>query len=122
MKYTSWIWLVVVGMGATSLFALEETMVLEVMGEGSGGRQATIEQVEQQARHNAMRTALEQAEQRTEEMQARVDAIDRLVEMGVLDTSGGPATGSSDNWSLDPEQSRAVDDRLNAIKRELETG
>jgi phage shock protein A len=69
-----------------------------------------------------MGTALEQAEQRTEEMQARVDAIDRLVEMGVLDTSSGPATGSSDNWSLDPEQSRAVDDRLNAIKRDLETG
>lgn len=46
---------------ATPGFAQDETMVLEVMGEGSGGRRATIEQVEQQARHNAMRKALEQA-------------------------------------------------------------
>jgi phage shock protein A len=69
-----------------------------------------------------MGTALVQAEQRTEEMQARVDAVDRLVEMGVLDTSSDPVVGSGDSWSSDPEQTRAVDDRLNAIKRELKTG
>lgn len=69
-----------------------------------------------------MGTALVEAEQRTEEMQARVDAIDRLVDMGVLEMSGGPATESSDSWSSDPEQAQAVNDRLNAIKRELEPG
>jgi phage shock protein A len=69
-----------------------------------------------------MGTARVEAEQRTEEMQARVDAIDRLVDMGVLEMSGGPATESSDSWSSDPEQAQAVNDRLNAIKRELEPG
>lgn len=42
-------------------FAQSQTMIFEVVGEGSGGRQITIEAVEQQARADAMRKALEQA-------------------------------------------------------------
>ena len=41
--------------------AQERPFVVEVTGEGSGGKQATIEAVEKQARYNAMQKALEQA-------------------------------------------------------------
>jgi len=41
--------------------AQNSSLALEVTGEGSGGRETTIAQVEQQARADAMRKALEQA-------------------------------------------------------------
>ena len=39
----------------------DNIFVVEVVGEGSGGKQSTIQQVEQQARQDAMRQAVEQA-------------------------------------------------------------
>ena len=39
----------------------DNVFVVEVVGEGSGGKQSTIQQVEQQARQDAMRQAVAQA-------------------------------------------------------------
>tara|TARA_B100001123_G_scaffold446722_1_gene601999 strand:+ start:2687 stop:3097 length:411 start_codon:yes stop_codon:yes gene_type:complete len=39
----------------------DNVFVVEVVGEGSGGKQSTFQQVEQQARQDAMRQAVEQA-------------------------------------------------------------
>ncbi|MDA0711795.1 MAG: DUF4384 domain-containing protein [bacterium] len=52
-----WLILLVASEGS----AADSTLELEVIGEGSGGREATISEVEQQARADAMRKALEMA-------------------------------------------------------------
>ena len=39
----------------------DNVFVVEVVGEGSGGKQSTIQQVEQQARQDAIRQAVKQA-------------------------------------------------------------
>lgn len=66
--------------------------------------------------------ALERAEQRTEDMQARVSAIDELVEMGILEMprrGPGPTTASAVLGSGGPGD---VELRLAALKREINVG
>ncbi len=61
--------------------------------------------------------ALEQAEQRTERMQARASALDRLVDAGVLDM---PVEAGGDWPSLSStgdQASEVVEERLAALKR-----
>jgi len=63
--------------------------------------------------------ALEQAEQKTDHMQARASAIDQLVEMGALDM---PVVSSSDTVERELAQldtAKAVDDQLAALKKEI---
>jgi phage shock protein A len=59
--------------------------------------------------------ALEQAEQRTDRMQARASALDRLVDAGVLDMPVGdwPSLASTED-----QTSEVVEERLAALKRQ----
>ena len=62
-------------------------------------------------------TALEEAEQSTEDMQARVSAIERLVELGVLEAPGGAEAVLGE---LDvARDSTEVEERLAALKSEV---
>ena len=66
--------------------------------------------------------ALERAEEKTEHMQARVSAIDRLVETGVLETPGLPA-GDPITQELDQlEGAQDVEAQLAALSSEIEKG
>ena len=66
--------------------------------------------------------AVERAEQRTEDMQARVSAIYQLVELGVLDVPGR-APGDSGLPQLACESdTEEVEERLAALKREVGDG
>ena len=61
--------------------------------------------------------ALERAEQRTEDMQAKVSAIDGLVELGLLESPTqvfGELTAM-----VSPAETEDVEDRLRGLKREL---
>ena len=58
-------------------------------------------------------TALDQAEARTERMQARASAIDELMQAGSLGHE------AQDAEMLDPEEAAAVDRDLEALKREV---
>ncbi len=65
-------------------------------------------------------TALEEAEQSTEDMQARVSAIERLVDLGVLEAPGGAEAVLGE---LDvAKESAEVDERLAALKDEVDAG
>jgi phage shock protein A len=66
--------------------------------------------------------AMERAEQRTEDMQARVSAIDQLVEMGILEAPGRPLGDLLQLKQGDDESSQAVEEKLAALKRELGDG
>lgn len=66
--------------------------------------------------------ALERAEQTTENMQARVTAIERLVETGILDTPTNRSLGAAPRQLADAEASGEVEDRLAALKGELGVG
>ncbi len=59
--------------------------------------------------------ALQKAEQKTEHMQARASAIDRLIEEGILEVPGV----SSVNDLSPRDVAQAVEDRLEALKREI---
>ena len=63
--------------------------------------------------------AVERAEQRTEDMQARVSAIDNLVELGVLDVPGPPPNESGLPQLTGEGDTEKVEERLSALKREL---
>lgn len=63
-------------------------------------------------------SALQQAESRTEHMQARATAIDDLLQAGSL--APGIATAESDeDMMLDPDEAVAVEGEIRALKREL---
>lgn len=59
-------------------------------------------------------TALERAEEKTENMQARVSAIDELVETGILEMPAGPALGGPTD--------QAVEELLASLKGEVGQG
>ena len=63
--------------------------------------------------------AIERAEQTTENMQARVTAIDRLVESGILDTPMRPTLSGDPGRLAAAEASEDVEERLAALKTEL---
>ena len=65
---------------------------------------------------------LERAEERTENMQARVTAIDRLVEMGVLEAPGRTAGAGPVPELAVPESADAVEDKLASLRQEIEAG
>ena len=75
-------------------------------------------------------TAMERVERTTEDMQARVTAIDQLVESGILDTPMRPVlsqpkgSGSEDapRQLTEAESSQDVEERLTALKSELDAG
>ena len=66
--------------------------------------------------------ALERAEQTTENMQARVTAIERLVETGILDTPMHSPPGATPRQLAEVEASGEVEERLTALKGELGVG
>ena len=63
--------------------------------------------------------AVEQAEQRTELMQARLSAIDELVELGVLDIPGRPGRDGPVPQLAGHGDSQAVEEQLASLKRDL---
>jgi phage shock protein A len=65
--------------------------------------------------------AMERAEQRTEDMQARVSALDQLIDMGILET---PGRAASELLQLKPgdDSSQAVEEKLEALRKELGEG
>lgn len=63
--------------------------------------------------------ALEQAEQKTEHMQARATAIDRLVETGVLETPVLPAGDSVERQLAQIDVAQEVEDQLAALKHQI---
>ena len=65
--------------------------------------------------------AMERAEQRTEDMQARVSVLDQLIEMGILET---PGRAASELLQLKPgdDSSQAVEEKLEALRKELGEG
>jgi phage shock protein A len=67
-------------------------------------------------------TALQQAEEKTEHMQARASAIDQLVEAGVRETPGLHAGDSFERQLAKLDVGRAVEDQLAALKREVGGG
>ena len=67
-------------------------------------------------------TALERAEQTTEDMQARAAAIDQLVESGILDAPGRPALGAAPRQLADVEASEDIERRLAELKSDLGVG
>jgi phage shock protein A len=67
-------------------------------------------------------TALQQAEEKTEHMQARASAIDQLVEAGVLEMPGLPSGDSFDRQLAQLDVTAAVDDQLAALKRQVGGG
>ncbi len=66
--------------------------------------------------------ALERAEEKTEHMQARASAIDRLVETGVLETPGLPAGDPVAHELGQLEGEQDVEAQLAALSREIEPG
>ena len=66
--------------------------------------------------------ALEHVERTTESMQARVTAIDQLVESGILDTPMRPALSTASSELAGDESSEDVEERLAALKSELGVG
>jgi phage shock protein A len=64
---------------------------------------------------------MERAEQRTEDMQARVSALDQLIDMGILET---PGRAASELLQLKPgdDSSQAVEEKLEALRKELGEG
>ncbi len=67
-------------------------------------------------------TALQQAEEKTEHMQARASAIDQLVEAGVLEMPGLAAGDAFERQLAQLDVGRAVEDQLAALKREVGGG
>ena len=65
--------------------------------------------------------AVQKAEQRTEDMQARVSAIDSLVDLGVLDSATAKAGGVPQLPSA-ADATIAVEEHLAALKREVGQG
>ena len=63
---------------------------------------------------------LEQAEQKTERMQARADAIDHLVEEGILEVPTAPTGDSVERELAQFDVAREVEEQLAALKRQLE--
>ena len=63
--------------------------------------------------------ALDQAEQRTEYTQARASAIDRLVELGILDIPGLKSGDAPPQQLADEDDSQVVDERLAALKGQV---
>ncbi len=66
--------------------------------------------------------ALERAEEKTENMQARVSAIDELVETGILEMPAGLAIGPRSSLSPGKAEDGAVEDLLGELKGELGSG
>ena len=66
--------------------------------------------------------ALEQAEEKTEHMQARASAIDELMQSGVLPTGGIPTGDAVDQQLSSTDEAKAVEQDLEALKREVGEG
>jgi len=64
-------------------------------------------------------TALQQAEEKTEHMEARASAIERLVDSGVLETPGLPAGDFVEQSLAEADVDKAVEAQLAALKGEL---
>jgi len=64
-------------------------------------------------------TALQQAEEKTEHMQARASAIDQLVESGVLEDLSLPSGDTVERELAKIGAAQAVDEELAAMKRQL---
>ena len=62
--------------------------------------------------------ALERAEHRTENMQARAYALDEMVDLGILDVHGHPMGDAVARIIADDQASEAVEDQLAALKRQ----
>ncbi len=63
--------------------------------------------------------ALEEAERKTEGMEARAAAIDQLVEIGVLEAPGGTTIDPVARQLSELDTHAAVEDQLSILKREL---
>ena len=61
--------------------------------------------------------ALEEAEQRSDDMQARVSALDELQGIGVIETPGLDALESGDAIGL-----KTIETQLEALKKEIRVG
>ena len=66
--------------------------------------------------------ALERAEEKTENMQARVSAIDELVETGILEMPAGHAMDARSSLSPGRAEDGAIEDLLSELKSELRPG
>ena len=66
--------------------------------------------------------ALERAEQRTEGMQARASAIERLVELGVLEAPEGVVGQAAMPHPAGDDASQAIEEHLTDLKREVGLG
>ena len=64
--------------------------------------------------------SLERTRQKTEEMQARASAIDELVEAGTLEDLSQPRTDAVQRGLDEFGAGQAIEDKLEAVKRELE--
>ena len=63
--------------------------------------------------------ALEQVEEKSEQMQARAAAIDRLVDDGILDAPALPPGDAVGRHFAQLDIARDVDEQLAALRREL---
>ena len=63
--------------------------------------------------------AIERAEETTENMQARVSAIDELVETGILEMPTGRAGGAGAPQLSGGARNQAVEDLLAALRQEM---
>lgn len=63
--------------------------------------------------------ALQQAEQKTEHMQARASAIDQLIDAGVLELAGGPHVDQVEAELAHVDVGTEVDRELEALRSEL---
>ncbi len=65
-------------------------------------------------------TALQQAEGKMENMEARATAIDRLVEAGALGTPASPAGKTLERELAQIDVSRAVEEQMNDLRKKVE--
>ena len=66
--------------------------------------------------------AVERAQQRTDDMQARVSALDNLVELGILEMPGQSPGDLPALKAAQGDSAQALEDHLAALKREVEAG
>lgn len=71
---------------------------------------------------NNLGVALQQAEEKTEHMQARASAIDELMEAGALPTGAVPTGDVVDQELSATEEGRALQEELESLKREVGGG
>ena len=66
--------------------------------------------------------AIERTEQRTEDMQARISAIDQLVDLGILEMPGRSQPELPALAQATSETALAVEEQLAALRRQVKTG